>query len=202
VKIVRKNDLLKARAVRELTDKSEIKEGSQVRLYNKRRKEHASDRFLKAHIPVWSDEVYNVERRAGPNSFTIDTNGKEMPTWPIHSLQLVPKNTKEIKKKGVKVDKKIVRQQRALYQEIDGEELEANLKAPAREKRADRIDYKKLSEGEGRELKTNTRPKEIELTAEQSEPVEKTKKIPKEKNVEPVELRRSTRERKAPKRYE
>ena len=202
VKIVRKNDLLKARAVRELTDKSEIKEGSQVRLYNKRRKEHASDRFLKAHIPVWSDEVYNVEKRAGPNSFTIDTNGKEAKVWPIHSLQLVPKNTKEIKKKGVKVDKKIVRQQRALYQEIDGEELEANLKAPAREKRADRIDYKKLSEGEGRELKTNTRPKEIELTAEQSEPVEKTKKIPKEKNVEPVELRRSTRERKAPKRYE
>jgi len=200
VKIVRKNDLLKARAVRELTDKSEIKEGSQVRLYNKRRKEHASDRFLKAHIPVWSDEVYNVERRAGPNSFTIDTNGKEMPTWPIHSLQLVPKNTKEIKKKGVKVDKKIVRQQRALYKEIDGEELEANLKAPAREKRADRIGYKKLSEGEGRELKTN-----VELTAEQSEPrttVEKTKKIPKEKNIEPVELRRSTRERKAPKRYE
>jgi hypothetical protein len=73
---VRKNDLLTARAVRELTDKSGIKEGSQVRLYNKRRKEHASDRFLKAHIPVWSDEVYNVERRAGPNSFTIDTNGK------------------------------------------------------------------------------------------------------------------------------
>jgi hypothetical protein len=71
------------------------------------------------------------------------------------------------------------------------------LKAPAREKRADRIDYKKLSEGEGRELKTN-----VELTAEQSEPVEKTKKKPKEKNVEPVELRRSTRERKAPKRYE
>ncbi len=49
-------------------------------------------------------------RRAGPNSFTIDTNGKEMPTWPIHSLQLVPKNTKEISKKGVKVDKKIVKQ--------------------------------------------------------------------------------------------
>jgi len=101
----------------------------------------------------------------------------------------------------VKVDKKIVRQQRALYQEIDGEELEANLKAPTREKRADRIDYKKLSEGEGRELKTES----VELTAEQSEPrttVEKTKKIPKEKNVEPVELRRSTRERKAPKRYE
>ncbi len=47
VKIVRKNDLLKARAVRELTDKSGIKEGSQVRLYNKQRKEHASDRFLK-----------------------------------------------------------------------------------------------------------------------------------------------------------
>ena len=96
-----------------------------------------------------------------------------------------------------------MKQQRALYQEIDGEELEANLKAPAREKRADRIDYKKLSEGEGRELKTN-----VELTgitAEQSEPrttVVKTKKIPKEKNVEAVELRRSTRERKAPKRYE
>ncbi len=105
----------------------------------------------------------------------------------------------------MKVDKKFVRQQRALYQELNGDEIEANLKAPAREKRADRIDYKKLSEGEGRELKTNTKPKEVELTAEQSEPrttVEKTKKIPKEKNVEPLELRRSTRERKAPKRYE
>ena len=118
VKIVRKNDLLKARAVRELTDNSGIKEGSQVRLYNKRRKEHASDRFLKAHIPVWSDEVYNVERRAGPNSFTIDTDGKEANVWPIHSLQLVPKNTKEISKKGVKVDKKIVKQQRALFKRL------------------------------------------------------------------------------------
>ena len=79
------------------------------------------------------------------------------------------------------------------------------MKAPAREKRADRIDYKKLSEGEGRELKTNTKPKEAELTAEQSEPrttVKKSKKIPKEKNFLSVELRRSTRERKAPKRYE
>ncbi len=54
VKSVRKKDLLKARAVRELTDKSEIKEGSQVRLYNKRRKEHASDRFLKA---VYDDKI-------------------------------------------------------------------------------------------------------------------------------------------------
>jgi hypothetical protein len=205
VKIVRKNDLLKARAVRELTDNSGIKEGSQVRLYNKRRKEHASDRFLKAHIPVWSDEVYNVERRAGVNSFTIDTDGKEANVWPIHSLQLVPKNTAEIKKKGVKVDKKIVKQQRALYKEIDGVELAANLKAPAREKRADRIDYKKLAEGKGRHLKMNTKPEEVELTAEQSEPrtnelqkKEKQKKQP----VEPVELRRSTRERKAPKRYE
>ncbi len=80
MKIVRKNDLLKARAIRELTEKSGIKEGSQVRLYNKRRK---GDRFLKAHIPVWSDEVYNVERRAGPHSFTIDTDGKEANVWPI-----------------------------------------------------------------------------------------------------------------------
>jgi len=29
-----------------------------------------------------------------------------MPTWPLHALQLVPKNTTEIKKKGMKVDKK------------------------------------------------------------------------------------------------
>jgi hypothetical protein len=203
VKIVRKNDLLKARAVRELTDNSGIKEGSQVRLYNKRRKEHASDRFLKAHIPIWSDEVYNVERRAGVNSFTIDTDGKEMPSWPLHALQLVPKNTTEIKKKGVKVDKKIVKQQRALYQEIDGVELEANLKAPAREKRADRIDYKKLAQGEGRHLKTE----EVELTAEQSEPRTVLKKKPEEEHVETIEprtsaVRRSTRERKAPIRYQ
>ena len=40
------------------------------------------------------------------------------------------------------------------------------MKAPAREKRADRIDYKKLAQGEGRHLKTE----EVELTAEQSEP--------------------------------
>jgi hypothetical protein len=98
-----------------------------------------------------------------------------------------------------------VKQQRALYQEIDGVELEANLKAPAREKRADRIDYKKLAEGKGRHLKMNTKPEEVELTAEQSEPrtnelqkKEKQKKQP----VEPVELRRSTRERKAPIRYQ
>ncbi len=51
------------------------------------------------------------------------------------------------------------------------------MKAPAREKRADRIDYKKLAEGEGRHL-TN---EEAELTAEQSEPrtVSKKKEIPK-----------------------
>ena len=99
----------------------------------------------------------------------------------------------------MKVDKKIVKQQRALYQEIEGVELEANLKAPAREKRADRIDYKKLAEGKGRHLKTE----EVELTAEPRSVIteEKTKKQ-KEKPVEPVELRRSARERKAPIRYQ
>ncbi len=63
---------------------------------------------------------------------------------------------------------------------------------------------KKLAQGEGREIKTNTKPEQVELTAEQSEPrtVLKKKEIPKEKFVEPVELRRSTRERKAPKRHE
>ena len=95
-----------------------------------------------------------------------------------------------------------MKQQRALYQEIDGKELAANLKAPAREKRADRIDYKKLAQGEGRQLKTNTKLEQVELTAEQSEPLTKVEKTKKQKNVEPVELRRSTRERKAPKRYE
>ncbi len=49
VKIVRKNDLLKARAV--LTDNSGIKEVSQVRLYHKRRKEHASDKIFKSAYP-------------------------------------------------------------------------------------------------------------------------------------------------------
>jgi len=96
-----------------------------------------------------------------------------------------------------------VKQQRALYQEIDGEELAANLKAPAREKRADRIDYKKLAQGEGRHLKTE----EVELTAEQSEPRTVSKKKPEEEHVETIEprtsaVRRSTRERKAPIRYQ
>ncbi len=103
-----------------------------------------------------------------------------------------------ISKKGVKVDKKVVKQQRALYQEFDGEELEANLKAPAREKRGDRIDYKKLAEGVGRHIKTNTKPEEVELTAEQSAPrtVSKKKEIPKEQPAEPrtSAVRRSTRE--------
>ena len=93
-----------------------------------------------------------------------------------------------------------MKQQRALYQEIDGEELAANLKAPAREKRADRIDYKKLAQGEGRHLKTE----EVELTAEQSEPRTVSKKKPDEEHVEPrtSAVRRSTREKKAPIRYQ
>ena len=81
------------------------------------------------------------------------------------------------------------------------------MKAPAREKRADRIDYKKLSEGKGRHLKTNTTPEEVELTAEQSEPRTVLKKKPEEEHVETIEprtsaVRRSTRERKAPIRYQ
>ena len=120
----------------------------------------------------------------------------------LHALQLISKNITEIKKKGVKVDKKIVKQQRALYQEIDGEELAANLKAPAREKRADRIDYKKLADGEGRHLKTNTKPEEVELTAEPRSVI--TEKKTKTKTIEPrtSAVRRSTRERKAPIRYQ
>jgi hypothetical protein len=50
------------------------------------------------------------------------------------------------------------------------------LKAPAREKRADRIDYKKLAHGERRHLKTE----EVELKAEQSEP--RTNELQKKKN--------------------
>ncbi len=65
---------------------------------------------------------------------------------------------------------------------MDGEELEANLKAPAREKRADRINYKKLAQGERREIKTE------ELVPEPRITVEKTKK---QKNMEVYKRKKS-----------
>ena len=118
---VRAADLTRAVAVRARTDAGPITTGGQVRLLNRRRKEY--DWHPKAHEPVWSSEVFTVGARAGPNSYTIDTDGKEMPTWPVHSLQAVPSDTTTATDvRGPKVNRKVVAAQRAEYRNIDGEE--------------------------------------------------------------------------------
>ena len=98
---------------------------------------------------MWTTEIYDVLRRAGPNSFLVDVPHGEVPVWPLHSLQIVRKALRSASPSGPVIDKKVVRAQRMERRNISEEEVKTALEAPvsARSERAPRVDYKKLAKG-------------------------------------------------------
>ena len=134
--VLRDDDLRRAREVRERTDQLEIEPGkTKVRLLTRRMKASGKDRFRKAHELVWSDKLFLVLSRHGPNSFIIDVPAGEITIWPVHSIQVVDGKLDPTPLPGPRVKRKAVAAARLEYLNRDGVEQAAALAAPAREKR-------------------------------------------------------------------
>jgi hypothetical protein len=104
-----------------------------------------NDRFAKSHKPVWSSETYTVLERNGANSWLVDVPYGEVRIYPSYAMQIVEEEAlKKPKKVGQKVNIKDERMKRIFAREISEEEQQRNLEAPARPKRADRVDYTKM----------------------------------------------------------
>ena len=106
-----------------------------MRLLTRRMKASGKDRFRKAHELVWSDELFLVLSRHGPNSFIIDVPAGEITIWPVHSIQVVDGKLDPIPLPGPRVKRKAVAAARLEYLNIDGVEQAAALAGPARAKR-------------------------------------------------------------------
>ena len=134
--VLRDDDLRRAREVRERTDQLEIEPGkTKVRLLTRRMKASGKDRFRKAHELVWSDELFLVLSRHGPNSFIIDVPAGEITIWPVHSIQVVDGKLDPTPLPGPRVKRKAVAAARLEYLNRDGVEQAAALAGPARAKR-------------------------------------------------------------------
>jgi len=134
--VLRDDDIRRAREVRERTDQLEIEPGkTKVRLLTRRMKASGKDRFRKAHELIWSDELFLVLSRHGPNSFIIDVPAGEITIWPVHSIQVVDGKLDPTPLPGPRVKRKVVAKQRLEYLNIDGMEQAAALAGPARAKR-------------------------------------------------------------------
>jgi len=155
--VLRDDDIRKAREVREHTDQLGIQPGkTKVRLLMRRMKASGKDRFRKAHELVWSDDLFLVLSRHGPNSFIIDVPAGEIKTWPVHSIQIVDKvDAPPPVDKGPRVNKRVVAAKRLEALNIDGVEQAAALAGPAREKRVTKLTPKMASYKE--QQKTNQR---------------------------------------------
>jgi hypothetical protein len=146
--VLRRVDHDRATDVRKRVDALNIIPGTKVRLLTAALKN--APKFVKGQEATWTPELYTVVKRAGVNSFIIDVAAGENPIWAFHALQVVKKALGQSQQAGPKIDKAVVAAQTAFAREISEEEQAANLAAPAREKRATKVDYLKLSKGGGR----------------------------------------------------
>ena len=167
---LRDGDLRRAKDVKRRTDKLNIVPGkTRVRLLTRRMKASGKDRFRKAHERVWSDDIFVVLSRHGVNSFIVDVPDGEITIWPVHSLQIVDEVESTPSVTGPKIDKDVVRAQRAEFLNIDGEEQAEALAAPAAPKRVSKPTPK---------MAALLEEKTAEKTAASSRPV-REKKAPK-----------------------
>ena len=139
--VLRHADLQRAAQLRHDVDQMRITPGTKVRLLTSALKR--APRFVKGQEAVWSPDLYEIVERVGTNTFRIVPPPGENTIWPVHSLQIVHKALGQANVAGPKINKAVVRAQRAFAREISPEEQAANLLAPARPRseRAKRVNY-------------------------------------------------------------
>lgn len=122
---------------------------TRVRLLEARTKQGLKDAFAsKSQNRVWSAEIYTVLSRNGPNSWVIDVPYNEVKIWPSHSIRVVKKALLSKKSTaGPKLDLRVEASRRQESRNISETENAAALAAPARAKRATRVNYAALAKG-------------------------------------------------------
>ena len=143
--ILRRADLRRSALLRKKIDKLNIKPGDQVRLLRSRLN---PKKYKKSEEHTFTNKVYKIIRRYGPNSFLVDVPGK-IKVWPFYTMLIVKEtqhtiHKKKLKEKSKKVSRHVVSQIRQLNREISEAERVANIVA-VRGKRTKRIDYRKLA---------------------------------------------------------
>jgi hypothetical protein len=124
-----------ALAARKRSDSLGIEPGvTQVRLLARNTKAGQKDSFAKSQGATWTEAVYTVKARNGPNSWVVDVPHGEVAIWPSYTLRIVKKALAS-KAKGKRVDIKVERAKRMETRNISSAEQKAALKAPARAKR-------------------------------------------------------------------
>ena len=76
----------------------------------------------KSNDQTYTSEVYQVVKRAGPNSYEINTDGLDRRVWPYHALQVVAAGTVVQPVASKTVNRKVVTAKRMEAQSISGEE--------------------------------------------------------------------------------
>ena len=99
----------------------------------------------KSQRAVWS-KAFTVLSRNGPNSFVVDVPRGEVRIFPHYALQVEPSTTVPVQSKGgPKVNIRVERAKDREYRNRSEESQKIALAAPARAKRAVRVDYKALA---------------------------------------------------------
>ena len=168
-KIIRAYELRQAAEVQAETNKLNDKihlNRTRCRLLVSKTKAGILEKFHKAQRNVWSRNTYLISARNGVNSWVVDVEPGEVSIWPTHSIKIlsneesdlitnkilddeaiteINKTAKSSKPKNSnRVNVKVAKAQRMEDRNISPEERVAALSAPARPKRAKRVDYKAM----------------------------------------------------------
>jgi transposase InsO family protein len=145
---IRLDEAYQAAAARRHTDELNIVPGvTRVRLLVAYTKAGRKDAMMaKSQNVVWTPEIYTVLSRNGPNSWIVDVHAGEIRVWPSYSLKITTKALLN-KKSGHKLDLKVEGAKRQETRNISETEQKVAITAPARAKRAVRVNYKALAKG-------------------------------------------------------
>jgi hypothetical protein len=97
-------------------------QGTKVRLlYSRTNKGGLEKMATKSNNQSFTSEVYEIQERTGPNSYRVNTVGKDPRIWPYHALQVVSAGTIE-QPAAKKVNKAVVSAKRMENLNISGPE--------------------------------------------------------------------------------
>ncbi len=161
--IIRADEIERASALGLATDIAGIIPGKTfVRVLRSKMKGGSS--FDKGQLATWSSASYLVLDRNGVNSFVVDVPAGEVAIWPVHSLLVAdPKEVITQAKSGQKVDIAVARAKRLELRNVNEEEQEAALTAPASKKRISKPTVKAAAAAAGVRSKRVTKaPKKLQ----------------------------------------
>jgi len=164
-KLIRAHELKQVAIIQAKTNKLNEKihlNRTRCRVLVSKTKAGILERFSKSQRNVWSRKTYLITGRNGVNSWIVDVDPGEVSIWATHSLQILTNEEsdkitdelldleaiqlmkKDVKKESQRVNIKVAKAQRMEDRNISPAERAVSLAAPARPKRAARVDYKAL----------------------------------------------------------